>query len=280
MTTIGTNQFFDRAQRRMSELTAHADDLQLQISTNKKVTNASDDPSGWQRLQQLSRATSDDLVWSTNIAVAQSTLGQTDNALFSVFMRLQRAQELTVQAGTGTLSEKDRTAIATELDSIVEDLNAVAATKDSRDMPLFATSGTPTSIPIGSGQSVQPTETMARAFGTGSANVMTILTTLSAALKAGGSMIAPAAAALTGIEVASANIATTRTSIGARAARVDLIDERLGAVAANREIERSSIEDVDLTAAITELQKTMTVLEATQSSFSKLSRLTLFDYLR
>ncbi len=32
--------------------------------------------------------------------------------------------------------------------------------------------------------------------------------------------------------------------------------------------------------AITELQKTMTILSATQASFSKLSQLSLFDYIR
>lgn len=278
MTSIGSNQLFDRAQHRMSALTARADDLQSQISTNKKLTNASDDVSGWQRLQRLTRASSNDLVWSANIAVAQATLAQTDTALGSVTSRLQRAQELTVQAGNATLSNNDRAAIATELDAIVQDLNALAASKDARDTPLFG--ATATSIPIGEGQDVQPTETAARAFGTGSANVMTIITTLSTALKAGGSATAAAGAALAGLETGSANVAATRASVGARAARVDLVSERMADIAADRDIERSSIEDVDLTATITELQKTMTVLEATQASFSKLSQLSLFDYLR
>ena len=43
---------------------------------------------------------------------------------------------------------------------------------------------------------------------------------------------------------------------------------------------RSSLEDVDVTQAYTELSKTMTILTATQTSFSKLSQLSLFNYLR
>ena len=35
-----------------------------------------------------------------------------------------------------------------------------------------------------------------------------------------------------------------------------------------------------MTATITELQKTLTVLQATQASFSKLTQLSLFNYLR
>ena len=46
------------------------------------------------------------------------------------------------------------------------------------------------------------------------------------------------------------------------------------------EAARSAIEDVDVSQAITDLQKTMTVLQATQASFSKLSGLSLFNYLR
>ena len=52
------------------------------------------------------------------------------------------------------------------------------------------------------------------------------------------------------------------------------------ALATDREITRSSIEDTDVTQAITELQKTMTILSAAQASFTKLSNLSLFDYLR
>ena len=48
----------------------------------------------------------------------------------------------------------------------------------------------------------------------------------------------------------------------------------------DREITRQSIEDVDVTQAITDLQKTMTILSAAQSSFSKLSSLSLFNYLK
>ena len=48
----------------------------------------------------------------------------------------------------------------------------------------------------------------------------------------------------------------------------------------DREELRSSLEDVDVTAAITELQKTMTILNATQSSFAKMASLSLFNYLR
>ena len=41
----------------------------------------------------------------------------------------------------------------------------------------------------------------------------------------------------------------------------------------------SNIEDLDYSKAVTEMQKNMLALQATQSSFSKISSLTLFNYL-
>jgi flagellar hook-associated protein 3 FlgL len=75
-------------------------------------------------------------------------------------------------------------------------------------------------------------------------------------------------------------VLTVQASLGARAARVELEQAALGSADIDREVARAAIEDTDITAAITELQKTMTVLQATQASFSKLQGLTLFDYLR
>ena len=75
-------------------------------------------------------------------------------------------------------------------------------------------------------------------------------------------------------------VGSTRTSIGARAFRMDLEAERLAEVDDMRESTRSGIEDVNPATAIAELQKTLTILQATQASFSKLTSLSLSDYLR
>jgi len=42
----------------------------------------------------------------------------------------------------------------------------------------------------------------------------------------------------------------------------------------------SEVEDVDYTQAITKMNKDMLALEAAQSSFAKISQLSLFDYIR
>src|SRR3546814_18977604 len=71
-------------------------------------------------------------------------------------------------------------------------------------------------------------------------------------------------------DVCSSDLLTgVRASIGARGARLDLEQTRAADAGAAREIDRSAIEDTDITAAITELQKKMTNQQATQASFTK-----------
>ena len=57
-------------------------------------------------------------------------------------------------------------------------------------------------------------------------------------------------------------------------------EQGAGAADTAREAERSGLEDTDITKAIVDLQKASTILQATQSSLTRLSQLSLFDYLR
>ena len=75
-------------------------------------------------------------------------------------------------------------------------------------------------------------------------------------------------------------MSVARGAVGARAASVELQQGLSKSAQTDRAELRSSIEDTDVSTAIVDLQKMMTALSATQASFSKLSSLSLFDYLR
>ena len=75
-------------------------------------------------------------------------------------------------------------------------------------------------------------------------------------------------------------VAAVRASVGARAARVDLQQTLLTQSNSDRAELRQSVENVDITGAVADLQQTMTILSATQASFTKLASLSLFDYLK
>ena len=300
MTALGssTSLFYDRSAKALNTLTARADTLNTQIATDKRLQSASDDVVAYQRLQGLARGTSDATAFSANVATAQSLLQQTDTTLGSVTDQLQKASELALQAKNGTLSDSDRQAIADGISGIAQTLIALANTTDVRGQALFGGSSTgdavtvsgtghaladttPAAIPIGDGQSVQPTENAARVFGMpGGGNVIDMLAQLAGALNAGGDTTAALGSAITALQGATTQVSAVQASVGARAARVDLVAGDAKDAAIDREASRSALEDTDVTAAITDLQKTMTVLQATQASFTKLSSLSLFDYLK
>lgn len=304
MTIIGTNLFFDRSAAQLNSLNGRNQTLQEQISSGKKLAAPSDDAVGYKRLQVITHAGADDVAWGKNIDLARTVLNQADTALDSVTSQLQKAQELTVQASSGTLSNANKAVIAAQLRGIVDDLVSLANSKDARGGPLFgaadgdtavtrdatgvvsfAGTGDPVAIPVGDGTNVQPSESAERIFGglpasAGAADIFAVLTGLADALAAGGSVSAVAGTALDGVKASLEQVSSARGSIGARGARLDLESARLDSTALTREAERSGIEDTDLTSAIIELQKTTTILQATQASLSRLSSLSLFDYLR
>lgn len=303
---IGTNQFFDRGAQQLTTLSTQADTLNTQIATGKKLSAPSQDVVAYGRLATIKQADADGTAYASNVSLAQSLLQQSDTTLSSVASALQQAQELTVQAANGTLNDADRKIVATQLQGVLDDLVGLANTVDARGQPLFGAAtgdsavtkaadgsvgfggtGTPAAIPIGDGATVQPTENAQRVFGGlpdgkgGSTDVFAVLTGFIAALNTGGSAAATAAdTAASGIGAALTQVSNVQGSVGARAARLDLVASQAKDAAGNRELDRTGLEDTDMSTAIAELQKTMTILQATQASFTKLGQLSLFDYLK
>ena len=296
---ISTQQFYTSNQRNFAALSTTADILQTQIATGKKLTAPSDDAVGYRRLQQLARDGSNDQAYADNITIVQSALGQADTTLKSITDDIQRAKELAVKANSGTLSPSDRAIIADELDSIVQGIVALANAKDSRGASIFASGDSPAvtfnagnstfsfavsgpaAIPIGDSSSAVPGDAASRLFvDANGGNILADISALSAALRGTGDVSALAGATGDKLTASNSQIAGVQGSLGARSQRVDIESTRMTDAATDREITRKSIEDTDVTQAITDLQKTMTILSAAQASFSKLSSLSLFNYLK
>lgn len=297
---VSTNQFYNQATSQMSLLSKQADTLSAQISTGKKYIAPSDNATAWTQLANLKTADTNADAWSANITLAQALVSQSDTVLGNVTNELQRAKELATQANSDALQDSDRGVIATELRGILANLAGIAQTKDARGEPLFAgsngqtvsvasngavtitASGKPAAIPIGSGTNIQATDNASRVFGGvagPNGTVTDMFTALSSLIDAvrSGTGIGDAATVL---DAAATRVSDVRAAVGARGNRLDIEAASLKTASDDREVLRSGIEDVDISTAITQLQKTMTILSATQASFTKLSSLSLFDYLR
>ncbi|MBM3927835.1 MAG: flagellar hook-associated protein 3 [Sphingomonadales bacterium] len=305
---VATSLQYDRLRDRMSALSGKADSLNNQLATTKRILTPSDDAAGYRALTALKRAGANSDAELTNVNLATSLLDSSSTALASVESQLSRVKAIAISAGSSTLSPDQRVALAAEIDVILEDLVRLANTTDSRGTPLFsgdsvktpyvitpagasAADGTVTftgageagQIPIGDGRTIAATSSGETIFGNiplkaGGApgDMFSIVKSLSDKLKTG----VPVTDDTVDIQSAMTSVLNAQTSIGARGARLELEKTRLEDLALTRETERSSIEDVDIAATITELKKVMTVLDATQASFGKLTSLNLFNYLR
>lgn len=297
---ITTSQIYDRLNGQMGSLSVGADRLQTQISTGKKLVNPSDDAIAYLRLTGLKRVDADHKAATGNANLANMVLSQTDTTLGSVETELQRAQELAIAASNGTMNAENRAATAEALEAILDQLFVLANTRDARDQPVFggasgdvayvrdaggtitaAGTGEPAAIPLSDGATVRASVPGSSVFGAGDdAGVNDMFATLSGLIGELRSGQPASQASMDGISASLATVGATRASVGARMVRVDMEIARLDELGLAREASRSSIEDTDIASAITELQKTLTILQATQASFGKLTSTNLFDYLR
>jgi flagellar hook-associated protein 3 FlgL len=298
---VATSLTYDRLRDRMGSLSVRADALNNQLATNKRIQAPSDDAAGYRALSALKRTGADATAEMANIDLATSLLDASATALGSVEAQLIRVREISVTAGGASLSAEQKLALATELDVIVEDLLRIVNVTDSRGGPLF--SGTSTAapyerdaggvitytgegeagaIPIGDGRSINATTSGEAIFNKipvtagGEMNMFAIIEGMADTLRSNG----PIGDYGADVQATLTSVTNARASIGARGARLELEETRLADLAITREEARSAIEDTDVTATITELKKTLMVLEATQASFSKLTSLSLFNYLR
>jgi flagellar hook-associated protein 3 FlgL len=111
---------------------------QLELTTQKKLITAADDPSGMAQAQRLDHAISTLDQQDKDAALLEHRLRSQEQALADVGTQLDRARELTIQSNTATLSDSDRKSIADELRQIREAIIAIGNRDDGTGHQLFA----------------------------------------------------------------------------------------------------------------------------------------------
>jgi flagellar hook-associated protein 3 FlgL len=305
MTSISTSTagFYETSRSAMSKLRAQAEALQQQGNTGERLTKSSDDPVAASRLRGLSRLQTLSKVDAANADRASADLTLADSAMSDMADAIIRAQGLATQAATGTLSGDQRKAIASELDQIHANLLQLSNARDSGGHALFGGeaagdaytlnaagkavySGTATSedVPLGEGQSVTRSMTGPQVLAfTDKAghpsDVMATVKALSDALTTGTGGGAGVGNALADLQTGLDTLTTAQTVVGGRLGWLEVTADRRTDLSAARSTEQEAVGGADLATTVTKLQETLTVLEASQASFTKLSSLSLFDRL-
>jgi flagellar hook-associated protein 3 FlgL len=299
-----TSAFYERSSLGIGDLRRRAEDLQAQIGSQQKLARSSDDPVVASRLRTLARSDSLAQIDTTNANRATADLNLTDQALDSFTGFLQRVQEIAVASGNDTLTATQRSAYSTELQGIHASMVALANSRDSAGHSLFGgeMAGQPYSldaggnavysgtanageISLGEGQVVSRgltgPEFLNFTSGGSSTDLLAVVKGLGDALQ--GGVANPAAYArnsLTALGTGLDKITTAQTVVGARLSWIDLTTEHRTNLGELRSAEETNIGATDIPGTMVQLTQTMTVLEASQASFTKLASLSLFDMLR
>lgn len=310
MTEVNTRAAHAGAVARMSSLSASIDLLQGQIATGKRIAAPADDPVAFTHAAVLRRSEIAAAATRRGIDAASSRLNATDIALEGVTNLVQRARELALQGSTGTLSAGDRGILAGEVGEIISQFGALAESRGSdgerlfggaaADRPAYAVgadgvmawqgAGHAPGVDVGGagiasgieGPDAFGTTNAATNTATASMDLFAVLTSLAAALRQPDAALRQTAMAanLDQLDGHVTRLATARALVGARGARLDTESQRLDKASLGNQGDLSKLENLDMAEAIARLQRLMTVLQATQGSFVKITNLSLWDQLR
>ena len=136
---ISTLHIYTLADSGMANANEAINRTQEQLSTGKRVLSAADDPVAATRIQQLTNNLSIVEQYNKNLTIAENNLSLEESTLDSINNLLQRVEELAVQAGnTGVLSEGEYSAIASEIDTRIDELFNLVNTQSANGDYIFS----------------------------------------------------------------------------------------------------------------------------------------------
>lgn len=141
---VSTQNLYRVATNQLNTLQSSLSRTQMQLSTDRRLLTAADDPVASARVIEVSQAQQINAQFATNRSNATSSLAHVESSLQSAGDLLQDIQTLAVNAGNGAMTRSDREALAIELEGRLEDLFGVANMTDGVGNFLFSGNRTTT----------------------------------------------------------------------------------------------------------------------------------------
>lgn len=305
---ISTSFLFDRATDRMSTIQNRLATTQAQLAEAKQILSPSDAPDQAAAIQRLRGEVERQESHSRTLQVAMRRYSAEEMALNGGIDLLNRLKELSIQAANDTLGPSDRKAVAVEMKSIRDQLLSLGNTRDDSGnylfsgtkvtTPAFAENAdgeviyqgdqTQTRIPAGVERTVQFTRSGTDVFSrvirsdannqTESVGFFTAIDQLISAVE--DSDTASIQRGLGDVSQMHANVTLATAQTGADQAAIQSQLDVLDETSLRLKSTLSEIEDLDYSEAVTRMNKEMMALQAAMGSFSKISGMSLFDYIR
>ena len=301
---ISTSQYFTTMNKLMADTQSKIAQTQSQLSVGKKNVTPSTDVKATTSSLKFSEVISgqqDDIQTLKNVAAGYK---EEESVLASMTDMVIRMQDISIAAANGSFSASDLNVFAIETEGYMEDIRGLANSRDSNGHFVFA--GTmATTMPftkaadgtvVYKGNQTEPSleldtgyklplsisgkklaGTIERAGGV-KVDMFKVMFDFNAALKTDNK--AAISAAMDELRVVQENLSSNLVDNGLRQ---NLVTQRRDIAEDKIVIYKgllSDAQDVDYASSIAQLSADMLALEAAQSTFAKVSQLSLFSYLR
>jgi|TARA_B100001250_G_scaffold111766_1_gene94449 flagellar hook-associated protein 3 FlgL len=306
---ISTSQYFKTMNDQMTTQQGKISKLQSQLSLGKKQVTPSTDVKATTKALKLTQVITQQRDDIANLQSVNAGYREEEAAMSSMVDMIRRMQDIAVAASSETYNADDLTTFAIEVEGYMDDIRGLANSRDSNGHFMF--SGTKvTTIPftkqadgtvVYNGNQTEPKLELdtgyklplsisgkklagvierKNALGvvTSRVDMFKVMQDFLAALKADNKVA---------VQTGGEELRTVSNNLGA-----NLVDNglRQSLVTERRDIGEDKIliyegllsdaQDVDYAKSITQLSSDMLALEAAQSTFAKVSQLSIFNFLR
>jgi len=301
---ISTSTMFSTSAYNMSSLQSSLNTLQTELSTQQSVNTPADNPVAAASIVQLNQADGINTQYVTNCQSVDSYLSISSSQLTNVNNLLTSIKSLAIQAGNTTLNASNLSDVQSQLQQDITQMASYANATDGQgnylyggtqsSSPPFSLDSTYTatyngdtgqrSVAISSSESIQVTDPGSAIFGnsTSSTAVFDTLKLFNDTLTAGTSSATYTSNmndVINQLTQESTVVNQGLASVGSRQQEADAMQSMNTNLGVAYKTGISNLQSVNLPSAISNFTQTQTALQYSQLVFTKVSGLSLFNYM-
>ena len=295
---ISTNTIYQLSTSQMTALQEKISQTSQQASTGKKVMTPQDDPVGSAKLLEAKQAISINDQYAVNRNALKYTIGIANVALNGIQDTMQSMNEQIVNLGKGVLNSSNRQAIALTLQSQLDHLVSLSNTKDAAGHYIFsgyksdtasinastyAYDGDDNNAVIQVDSSTQlglgvNADTM---FSEGFlAQIKASIIVLSNASSADDDIAESITDLTSDFNASQTTVSAAQVTLGTTENRLTSMDS----IGSERNLTYkdtvSSLEDIDYNKVLSDLARQQLQLQVAQKTFTQISNLSIFNYIK
>lgn len=237
------------------------------LSTGQRVNRAADDAAGLYISEKMRTQIRGLTQASRNAQDGVSAVQTAEGALDEVHSMLQRMRELAVQAGNDTNQEEDRTAIKSEIDQLVSEIDSISEKTEFNKQKLLNGGFTGKKLQVGANadQTLELSISKMKATETGGLELIDTKTKVDTADNV--------KITLEAVDAAIAKVSKQRSDLGAIQNRLEHTIKNLDNAAENTQASESRIRDTDMAKEMSKFTKNNILTQASQAMLAQANQL-------